>query len=355
MALDAYLEGLRHHEALLQRDEVEYVRAFAEATKEKDGEGKEVVVPPPLDSVRAKVEEHRQAIETLARSLPSEVLIGMYQLSLVGLKAQLIAKHEACVKLLLELVSTRARETCLYIQKQYTEMHERLQDQPKDIEKLTEMTEFLASLSARSAELQEAIDEMGALHDLLEEQQCEVSADDFAARWSAFHWPLKLKLKQEECERMLEEDRNLFQKEMVAQQTQFEKSLEELAYRVANFHQYTDIARVGKVTAIVSEIQQTLVECAAPPPPAPAPPAAPPLRPLLPLHLPVHIPLHLLPLHLLPLHLPLPLRLHLPPLPIASRAAWQVRGQGSDVQQAREPLRRRGDRVRRAAEDRQGL
>ena len=62
------------------------------------------------------------------------------------------------------LVADRARETCKHIQAAFYEMHEKLQDQPKDIEKLTEMTEFLASLSARSAELQEAIDEMVAMH-----------------------------------------------------------------------------------------------------------------------------------------------------------------------------------------------
>ena len=45
----------------------------------------------------------------------------------------------------------------------------------------------------------------------------------------------------------MEEDRSLLQKEMGAQQQQFERNLEELAYRVANFHQYDDISRVAKV------------------------------------------------------------------------------------------------------------
>ena len=38
------------------------------------------------------------------------------------------------------------------------------QDTPKDIEKLTEMNELLASLPERAAELQLAIDEMVAMH-----------------------------------------------------------------------------------------------------------------------------------------------------------------------------------------------
>ena len=50
--------------------------------------------------------------------------------------------------------------------------------------------------------------------------------EDFTQRWEAFHWPLRLKLKQEETEKMLEEDRNLFQKEMTAQQQQVGRPLE---------------------------------------------------------------------------------------------------------------------------------
>ena len=77
--------------------------------------------------------------------------------------------------------------------------------------------------------------------------QFDVSREDFSARWEAFHWPLRLKLKEEEAAKLLEEDRSLLQKEMGAQQQQFERNLEELAYRVANFHQYDDISRVAKV------------------------------------------------------------------------------------------------------------
>ena len=47
---------------------------------------------------------------------------------------------------------------------------------------------------------------------------------------------------------------------MVQEQNTFERNVEELAHRVANFHQYTDIARVTKVNAIVNEIQATLAE-----------------------------------------------------------------------------------------------
>ena len=98
------------------------------------------------------------------------------------------------------------------------------------------------------------------MHEVLEEEQWPVDAAEFSARWESVAWPQKLKRKQEECEAALAADRDSFQNEMVEEQAQFGRDVEELAQRVANFHQYTDIARVTKVNAIVNEIQATLVE-----------------------------------------------------------------------------------------------
>ena len=56
---------------------------------------------PKIDEVRAEQRE-------LDKQLPAEVVIGMFRVSLVGLKAQLLAKCDACARLLMELVGKRA-------------------------------------------------------------------------------------------------------------------------------------------------------------------------------------------------------------------------------------------------------
>ena len=57
---------------------------------------------------------------------------------------------------------------------------------------------------------------------------------------------------------MLEEDRLLFQKEMASQQQQFERAVEELAERVADFHKHTDLSRISKVVGMVKDIEKAL-------------------------------------------------------------------------------------------------
>ena len=124
-ALDAYLEGLRPHEALLQRDEVAYVKQFAEEGHSAEGEE-----PLSLAQIQAKVAEQRAEQERVRRTLANEVIIGMYQVSLTGLKQLLLDKLEACVRLLLDLVRDRARDKCKLIQEGFAAMHEQLQDSP---------------------------------------------------------------------------------------------------------------------------------------------------------------------------------------------------------------------------------
>ena len=161
--LEAYIDGLRPHEELLRREEVAWCKEFAARPEESP--------PISLKEIRAEVAAQRKAEAALEAALPTEMVIGMFSVAVGTLRASLVAKHRACVEQLLLLVAERAREECAVVCKAFGEMHTQLCEQPKDIEKLTEMSEFVATLPARSAELQVQIDSMMEHHELLEETQ----------------------------------------------------------------------------------------------------------------------------------------------------------------------------------------
>ena len=102
-----------------------YVKQFAEEGHSAEGEE-----PLSLAQIQAKVAEQRAEQERVRRTLANEVIIGMYQVSLTGLKQLLLDKLEACVRLLLDLVRDRARDKCKLIQEGFAAMHEQLQDSP---------------------------------------------------------------------------------------------------------------------------------------------------------------------------------------------------------------------------------
>ena len=248
--LEEYLESLRPHEELLQRDEGAYVRAFEEAGGPEN--------PPTLEQIKAKVEEQRAVKAKLEDEVPSTVLIGTFLLHTQVLKDQLLEKIDRTCELLMRLICERARQHAATVSEAFTEMFGQLDQQPSDIEKLTEISEFMATLTEKSDELEATIQMMTDHYEVLEDLQFEVPQEDFTGRWETFHWPLRLKLKQEECNKMLEEDRNLFQKEMTGQQTQFEKAVEKLNDKVDKFGEHTSLGAIKQVVAEVKEIEQTL-------------------------------------------------------------------------------------------------
>ena len=158
----------------------------------------------------------------------------------------------------MQLICERGRQAAAEVAEEFSKMYDMLQEQPKDIEKLTEISEFIETVVQKSEELQVGIDSMTEHYECLEGLQFETPQEDFTARWESFHWPLRLKLKQEECNKMLEEDRVLFQKEMNSQQQQFDRQVEELAERVADFHKHTDLSRITKVVGMVKDIEKSL-------------------------------------------------------------------------------------------------
>eukprot|EP00965_Chrysotila_dentata_P217130 6189805-Pleurochrysis_carterae.AAC.1 len=137
---------------------------------------------PSLAQVSAKVDEIRKEQESVRSSLPNKVVIGMFSISLVGLKQQLHQKHEDCVRRLLELVAKRAKCMSESISKSFSVVHGKLDDPPKDIEQLTETSEFLAGIAAQAATLQEQIGVMADHYDMLDELQFETPDDAFSAR-----------------------------------------------------------------------------------------------------------------------------------------------------------------------------
>ena len=106
------------------------------------------------------------------------MLIGQFMVSLSAFKSTLLAKHARTADLLLELIAGRGRAHCEEISKAFSEMHDMLQEQPKDIEKLTEIQEFLAGMQTRTSELQSQIEEMTEHYDALESLCFEARATE---------------------------------------------------------------------------------------------------------------------------------------------------------------------------------
>ena len=128
--------------------------------------------------------------------MPTKVLIGTFLLHTSDMKNRLLERIDQTNELLMQLICERGRQAAAEVSQQFSDMYDTLQEQPKDIEKLTEMANFLASLPERSDELSRQITEMVSHYDMLEALGRDVPAADYSARWEAYHCPLRLHVKQ---------------------------------------------------------------------------------------------------------------------------------------------------------------
>jgi dynein heavy chain len=255
--LTAFIESLRTYEDLLCRDDTAYIAAFAEVGASGPPDAR---VPVSLAAIVAKVGECKAAIGTVSQCLPDCILIGTFLVTTSLLKVELIAKHQAAIDLLMEIVSARAAELAVSVAASYRDIDDRLAVKADDIEAVAERDVFKAGVRTKARELEARLDEMTRCYESLEAFQVEIEEVSYSDRWAAFQWPQRLLARLAEVGRQAEEDRKNFQAELVVQQEAFSRQLEELDTRVANFHQYSDLGRVDKVVGIVADIKAAIAD-----------------------------------------------------------------------------------------------
>ena len=81
----------------------------------------------------------------------------------------------------MQLICERGRQAAAEVAEEFSKMYDMLQEQPKDIEKLTEISEFIETVVQKSEELQVGIDSMTEHYECLEGLQFETPQEDFTA------------------------------------------------------------------------------------------------------------------------------------------------------------------------------
>eukprot|EP00741_Cyanophora_paradoxa_P012299 tig00000169_g11885.t1 len=216
---------------------------------------------PPLADLKEKLLQHAAARAELEQRIPLSLAVGAFQVNCSAVRSLLVGKHTRIIQLLLQLVAKKARALAEGVIGEFAGMHEKLKARPTNIEKVTEMREYIASIPESAGKVAGTIEEMMTHFDLLEEFKFELGLADFVQRWEAFGWPHKIGVACEQVELLLEKDREKFLHEMEGEQDAFEKTVSELAVKVDGFAQYRDMAKVKQVSAIVKGIQKQLKEC----------------------------------------------------------------------------------------------
>ena len=78
------------------------------------------------------------------------------------------------------------------------------------------------------------------------------------AQWAAAHWPLKIHFQCDESTRVIEQCRDRYLEDMLAEQDEFGRSLVALEQLVSALDQYDDLSQVGPAAAKIADCAQRI-------------------------------------------------------------------------------------------------
>ena len=119
----------------------------------------------------------------------------------------------------------------------------KLQKKPKDIEEVTDLTEFIGTIPNQTGPLQDLIAQMMDYNRILETFNHRVTIDHSNAKYTACGWPGRIQASVEEAERLVDQCKERYMDDMMSEQERFAQSLNSLEAFASSFVQYEDLAK----------------------------------------------------------------------------------------------------------------
>ena len=89
----------------------------------------------------------------------------------------------------------------------FNAIYDRLKEKPKNIELLTALQEYIASVPKTSTEIQERISSLMVGYNILDSFLFNVQQSDFSLKWATIGWPRKVDERIVDVEKYLETER----------------------------------------------------------------------------------------------------------------------------------------------------
>jgi dynein heavy chain len=236
--LDVYLETLTAFKDLIQID----INAYSANAEAKFFAGETIN----MTELTALARKHAVDSEAIFYLLPTIINVGLVMIDLKSVKTMLAAKHKAIAAKLFQLVERKTREYAEIIVNEFRDMYSVITVSPNDIEKLTELKEYMAVLPGKIDAISSKIATNDLHFQLLESAKWQIPFDSMDMRWEVFRWPGKMTAemaKQEKNHRVLEHS---YKKAMEDEQSEFTNDLGNLQSDVSKLKELTKLGDAAK-------------------------------------------------------------------------------------------------------------
>ena len=102
--------------------------------------------PATVEEIKIDIEKHRKEVERIEKEIPECINISYFQVNCKDIRKVFSGKHSSIVEKEIKLIATRAREKNNELSLHFEEMESKIRKTPQDIEELTQIKEYMASL-----------------------------------------------------------------------------------------------------------------------------------------------------------------------------------------------------------------
>lgn len=229
-----------------KRKEVEKVQTEEEEEDQwgddvmaKPEEEVEEVVHHSVQETRDEIQKFMTYVEDIQNLSPSEVVFRMIKIDCHMVKEQLTAKSREIAQKLMEGLAKQVNEHSNSISKEFEEMLTFIKTRSTNVEQLAELKTRSVEIENKEVpRLQGEIRAMQETLGVLDSFEYSITREDFNLSWSVVRYPQSVIEAMEETKMQIEFDNARFQKELQAEQTQFQANLEDFAKEVETFRDF---------------------------------------------------------------------------------------------------------------------
>jgi dynein heavy chain, axonemal len=166
----------------------------------------------------------------------------------------LLDKLKQVTKNLKDVIARRVVQQNEEIYANVLQILHKLREQPKDIEELTELKEYMVQVEQDLGKIQEDIDACSKVYDILEDFRYSLSSEDINKRWVVFKGPKDILDTIAQRNEILSRDAKQQLAQMKIQQEEFKDNIDNIEKIIGGFHQYKNLSMHADVSKMARNI-----------------------------------------------------------------------------------------------------
>ncbi|XP_056631499.1 dynein axonemal heavy chain 1-like [Diorhabda sublineata] len=245
--LKAYAAKYDMHLSLFNMD----VNEFIEQYKQEQHSAYEV---------KEEVSNQYRLKSSLESSIPIIIFIGPFHISVDYLRNHLINKRQDIINKMLDAFAERMKQLVEEVLYEYQKIMNKLAEKPDSIERVYEMRDWIETIPMTLRQLDDTTRRYVMEYEILDSFKYSLQNEDFANKWTAIGWPLKVQQEAELIELFLKEEEERFYKIQLTDEFNLQDKIETFTAQVVQMSQLKDFSKTHDIALDMRRLWKSMKE-----------------------------------------------------------------------------------------------